>query len=415
MDGNADTHKSEIRLGSDSWLESSVYNPDDKYTIAKQKFFNCVKWDVLASIASRCRDGARCSYVAKFSAGQCNMVRRLNFDDGISWVVRVRLPANATCVNLQGRDDRRAFEVEVASLKFFRSKSTILVPEVFAYDFDSSNEVGMPYLIMEYIHGTTAIDLAKFKDHGPGLYGTVEQDQKFREQMARVQAEVLSFKFPEIGSLCYSEDTSSFFIGPDIQTGRGPWKSSTEYYRDLTDHLLKNTVSCLNEKNRKETPCLTLPMLLNHLMNLYSEERDGPFRLNNSDFGAHNVLVDDDFNIVGVVDFDGVAAAPLEAAAQYPVFTGLDAELPGIIETEPVALVRMELTKLLLVDYKEWLIQYEAEFGGDRSAPVGNRLGSPAAIVYLAMTMYNTRNSAMNERWLTSALKMLREHTEAQP
>jgi hypothetical protein len=76
----------------------------------------------------------------------------------------------------------------------------------------------------------------------------------------------------------------------------------------------------------RETPSFALPVLLNHLMGIHSQERTGPFRLFNRDFGAHNILVDNDFNIVGIIDFDGVVASPLEAAAQYPVLSamGLD-------------------------------------------------------------------------------------------
>jgi hypothetical protein len=103
-----------------------------------------------------------------------------------------------------------------------RAKSTIPVPEVFAYDGDSTNEAGVAYMFLEYIHGTTASELSEM--HGSALttYGMAAQDQKFRQQMAKIQAEVLSFKFPLIGSLYYSSETSSFYIGSDLETGKGP-------------------------------------------------------------------------------------------------------------------------------------------------------------------------------------------------
>jgi hypothetical protein len=43
-------------------------------------------------------------------------------------------------------------------------KSTIPVPEVFAYDGDSSNEAEVAYTFLEYIHGTTASELGEI--HG---------------------------------------------------------------------------------------------------------------------------------------------------------------------------------------------------------------------------------------------------------
>ncbi len=76
---------------------------------------------MLDSIASRHRNGVECSYSPKFSIGQFNLVRRLVFDDGgASWVARVRLPPEATPAPLACYDTRRAFEVEIASMKFFK-------------------------------------------------------------------------------------------------------------------------------------------------------------------------------------------------------------------------------------------------------------------------------------------------------
>ena len=97
-----------------------MYAEDDRYNAETRKFFGAFKWEVLASIASAVRKGARCSYTDKYSIGQFNMVRRLNFDDGVSWVARIRLPAEATPVELDRYDGRRAFDIEIASMKFFK-------------------------------------------------------------------------------------------------------------------------------------------------------------------------------------------------------------------------------------------------------------------------------------------------------
>lgn len=109
-----------VGIGSDSWLGADIYQPDDELGAQVVKFFNSVKWDVLASVASKRREGLRCKYTEKFSIGHFNMVRRLIFDDGVSWVARVRLPADASHANLELYDDQRAFEVELASMLYFK-------------------------------------------------------------------------------------------------------------------------------------------------------------------------------------------------------------------------------------------------------------------------------------------------------
>ncbi len=107
-------------IGSDAWVGADVYEIDSKYNERTAQFVSQVKWDVLAGIASRHRNRVACTYDAKFSVGQFNLVRRLRFTDGVSWVVRVRLPSGASPAPLDEYDSRRAFEIEVASMIFFK-------------------------------------------------------------------------------------------------------------------------------------------------------------------------------------------------------------------------------------------------------------------------------------------------------
>jgi hypothetical protein len=125
---NADTaHGSDLstasttgNIGSDSWIGADAYEADDECNAQTIKFFKSVKWDILASIASDHRGGESCIYANKYSIGQFNLVRRLDFQDGVSWVVRVRLPPEATPASLEAYDSQRAFEIEVTSLMLFR-------------------------------------------------------------------------------------------------------------------------------------------------------------------------------------------------------------------------------------------------------------------------------------------------------
>jgi aminoglycoside/choline kinase family phosphotransferase len=43
--------------------------------------------------------------------------------------------------------------------------------------------------------------------------------------------------------------------------------------------------------------------------------RGGPFSLKNRDFGVHNLLVNDGFETIGVIDLDGFMAAPTDVVA----------------------------------------------------------------------------------------------------
>lgn len=109
-------------LGSASWIGADAYEPGGEFHERATKFLTAVNWDVLASISSRLRDGIPCKVGDRFSIGHFNMVRRIVFADGVSWVARVKLPQLEV-----GSVDRERFdqvasilEVEVASMKFLK-------------------------------------------------------------------------------------------------------------------------------------------------------------------------------------------------------------------------------------------------------------------------------------------------------
>ncbi|KAJ9642577.1 hypothetical protein H2199_004958 [Coniosporium tulheliwenetii] len=192
------------------------------------------------------------------------MVRRITFADGISWVARLRLPElNGVFGGRDALDNACALKIEIASMKFFKSKTSIPVPEVYSYNVDPTNDVGAPYILMDYIHGTVAIELRMARNGYSDLFGTPDQDQRFRQQTAKVQATLSSFKFDQIGSLYQNEETLEFFIGLDLKTGKGPGRRQRTTTPTLHFEQSKSDV--------QESPSFTVPVLFKHLISLYGD------------------------------------------------------------------------------------------------------------------------------------------------
>jgi hypothetical protein len=103
-----------------------------------------------------------------------------------------------------------------------RAKTSIPISTVHSYSVDTNNQVGAPYILIDYIHGTVATELRDSNEDEGGLFGTPDQDRAFRKQMAEIQATFSSFKFSQIGILYQDKETSDFFFGPEIETGKGP-------------------------------------------------------------------------------------------------------------------------------------------------------------------------------------------------
>jgi len=80
-----------LPVGSEAWNNGSRYSPEWqarlKYMLA------AVPDEVLVQRARAMRGGVYdCTVSERFSARDYNMVRKLVFDDGISWVIRLRCP-----------------------------------------------------------------------------------------------------------------------------------------------------------------------------------------------------------------------------------------------------------------------------------------------------------------------------------
>jgi hypothetical protein len=110
------------------------------------------------------------------------------------------------------------------------------MPKVHDYSLGKQNGLGAPYIIMDYVDGLVATELQKQKGCKPDMFGTAEQDERFRRQMAAIQTELALCRFDQIGCLVYDEQSKEFGIGPELETGKGPWNSSLEYFKDAADH-----------------------------------------------------------------------------------------------------------------------------------------------------------------------------------
>ncbi|KAF1816048.1 hypothetical protein P152DRAFT_491930 [Eremomyces bilateralis CBS 781.70] len=144
--------------------------------------------------------------------GGLYIVRRLDFDDGTSWIAR-----------LQHKQPTREFLQrlihEIHAIEVLRGRSKIPVSEIFAYEA-SNNVAGVAFMIMEFIPADTAIDSfgsyfvhrgktpPQFKDK----FYCAMAGIKVRYQTNTSQVE-LTVRFPKIGNIIKLPD-GTYSTGP---------------------------------------------------------------------------------------------------------------------------------------------------------------------------------------------------------
>jgi hypothetical protein len=292
-------------------------------------------------------------------------------------------------------------------------KTSIPVPAVFAADPEANNEVGRPYMIMSYVDGS----LPYHVEQVDGLAVTELQYKHLLQQMAKIAAELAQCKFDRIGSLFQDDETKEYYIGIDPEIGAGPFDTPVEYYTAVSRSRFNyHTAHIENNLATEQNKGFELPFIFNNLMPVLSEYETatGPFSLTNTDFGFHNILIDMNFNIVGVIDCDSIMSAPIESVAQYPYY-GETERVPLGMTTDRSSVRRTwdgyaSARRL----YHDMLAEAESSYPrkGESPTPIADAIDSDGAFLVAGLTEYTLRDNKSRQEWLKSYWYMYYRHVK---
>jgi hypothetical protein len=116
----------DFQVGYDAWKGCS----DASYKAEKdiRAFEESVHWDDITSFCRKSRN-VLCSIGPKFVVGSKNLVKIVEFADGVKWVVKLPLP-HPDIYRMDGNATNRlaALRSEVATLKFLRYVLLVSIP-----------------------------------------------------------------------------------------------------------------------------------------------------------------------------------------------------------------------------------------------------------------------------------------------
>ena len=303
-----------------------MYDPAAQEAERKEitSLLNKINVSALLSRASHLRHGIPCSLPQTLRydrstrtsvMGGMNYHIEIQFEDGISWLARIRR-SNATSPpsDLQGY----IMCSEVATLQFLR-KTRVPAPKVFDYSFDGESPIGVGYILMEKMTGKSL----------RWSLTSAEQRHKVMSQLADIYIELQAFPFDLMGSL---DQPGADHVGPfaresltDYLNSKmrpiGPFTSPRDFILasiQLTLDLIMRG-ECYAE--RAVDAFLIHRFLLDSASSILSYHGldDGQFYLKHADDKGDHILVDDDYNITAIVDWEWAHTDSKSAAFNSPV------------------------------------------------------------------------------------------------
>ncbi|KAL4904910.1 hypothetical protein BDW74DRAFT_168089 [Aspergillus multicolor] len=232
----------------------------------------------LLARASHLRDGVPCYLPKKLQYDKST--RSSVMGDGIIWLARIRR-VNATSPPPDPR--KYIMRSEAATIQFL-GQTKVPVPKIFDVNLDEGNPVGVDYILFEKMPGRSL----------DWYLPTLEQRQKLIAQLADIYIELQAHPFDLLGSL---DQLQTAHVGPFAGEG----------YRLYTCDYLRTSIG--SYAKRPIDAFLVHRFLLDSVPRLLSQH----------DPDGDHLLVDDDYNIMGIIDWEWAHTYPSFLAFNSPI------------------------------------------------------------------------------------------------
>ncbi|KAL9083859.1 MAG: hypothetical protein Q9159_005535 [Coniocarpon cinnabarinum] len=276
-----------------------------------------VNTDALAARARHLRHGVPCSIPAlrdgdvvdKSLMGGMNYHVEILFDDGVTWLARIRR-YNTSCPPPKIRD--YMIQSEVATLRFLE-KTKVPVPKVYDFALEHhSHSIGVGYILMEKLPGKPLSWSSEM---------THQQKHWIMSQVADILIELRKYEFNSMGSL---DGQSELHVGPFAHESMhglnaqaaGPFQTVQECRHAELQMVLRAIARDEMYVQQPVDAYLVHRFLLDVLSHLLPP-RNGIFLKHADDKGDH-IMVDDDYNITGIVDWEWAYTTSAALAFKSP-------------------------------------------------------------------------------------------------
>jgi hypothetical protein len=255
---------------------------------------------------------------SRFSVmGGMNYHIPIHFVDGVTWLCRIRRH-NITTTPVAHQN--RLILSEVATYQFLSSRTQIPIPKVHDYSiYSPSNPIGVGYILMDKLAGKPLSDC-----------DLTDADREcVLSQLADVFAALKQHPFNEIGCLL---DPDNLSVGPVLDESTidadengnllllGPFKSALEYRTASIKHQIELILRGESYSDNAIDAYLVHRFVLDYIIESVTRNEQGPFFLKHMDDKGDHILVDDEFRIVGIIDWEWAQITTQSEAFAAPLY-----------------------------------------------------------------------------------------------
>ena len=253
----------------------------------------------------------------------------------------VRIPGHATPAQWTP-EDAYMIEREVQLIEYIRNNTTAPVPQVIDFSLSHENVLGYPYILMTKLPGQSATSIWFDQPYDPynaqeayrtaDVPSTATEKKRitFLRSVAHHMTSIQQLSFSEIGMPIISDTKHPPAIGPryywksdgsDEAIERPTAQTTKEYaLRTMVSKLKQTVPDDIDEAFHKASGNRRiLGMVFSNLVGCAGTSET--FTIHHDDLDLQNILVDQEGNVTGIIDWDKSYAAPrCIGAAAVPVF-----------------------------------------------------------------------------------------------
>lgn len=334
---------------------SASTNHDEIDTKKFKSVLDRIKLEKIPALASTVRQKAQaqdslsspnvlssCRIIGDLLAGSYHISFRLRFGDGVEWILKIPANGHPRCWDSLAA---KALRSEALTMRMIKSQTTILVPTVYAFDQSTENEIGCPYILMDFLQGKS-LDRAWF-DPECSLAKIERVRARSLQTIAATIAQLNRYCYDQGGALIFDEDDETVvgFEGAkfvdnlailshwdDVRQGLEEPSEDDIFCKKGTFSDSESALFFMQRRRKPEDRRSIHNKGLEISIRYFTQwvraqltEQEKPFVLAHPDFDFQNILVEDDGTVCGIIDWDGVATVPHSVGClRYPLWLTRD-------------------------------------------------------------------------------------------